>query len=57
MKMQAVMVGTLFEQEEIDKKKNFYNIAVKWVLISPLILLSRLGMSKVESDSKEHLQV
>jgi hypothetical protein len=28
MKMKALMIGTLFEQEEIDQKKNFYNIAV-----------------------------
>jgi hypothetical protein len=27
--MQALMIGTLFEQEEIDKKQNFYNMAVK----------------------------
>jgi hypothetical protein len=25
------MIGTLFEQEEVDKKKHFYNLAVKLV--------------------------
>jgi hypothetical protein len=55
MGMKALMIGTLFEQEEIDQKKNFYNITVlAYVFFSNS---SRLEMKRVENDFKEHLLV
>jgi len=42
MNLDAMMIGTLFDQEEVASKKNFYNIAVNYNT-KEAILTSLLG--------------
>ena len=56
MLSKSMMIGTVFEEEEVASKKNFYNLAVLSPSL-PIIKLPRLVMKEEKSSSMEASQV